>query len=1047
MDFFGTVMMLRCFYLYIIYNFYILYKQSNNYLIQNSLLQRDCNAEENNMFQKSMYNAEEERLAQYLKRLGQLLLVLGLALLVVPLLGPGKAPFVAAPILVSHTIAGLFLLALLAWFSKADVRRLRPLVHVFLLGLLIASLASLVLYFSPLGPSVLLLLGFVLFGLAALGGYLLLRAAKNNAPTWQPWIPDKPFLPWERTARWIFVGFGILAMILALGPIVVAFADPVYAKTYLVSPLLIAGSGLKEGVIGLLAFLAARDVRKFVHTVQAVTMNIVANITSLVLILVLALFGFDRFGVPTILIAGMSIPIGLFMASGVLLDAVVVVGLILINRQLDRIFADEIQFLNLYQFRALEGIAETLIAGGEAEILEPYQVVLRTDKYLRSFHSHRLRLAKLAVTGLQLWPLLYLMPPVSYLNPYARYQFIDKHFKQEVVGGAFGYRLLDAVVKAGTLIVLIIRGRDTHEVEGALTFTGLAEAMVRFNMQLSYLGYYSNPDVWTRRENGEGIGYVPFSKRPKQFEVKPVRHAAPLKVITPEVVEQQNLDTITDADVVIIGSGAAGSTMAEKLLAKGRSVLLLEKGLYVDPQDFTEDEVTQLSNLYADGALQIAQSLRFTVLQGSCVGGTTVVNNAVCFDTPQPVLDRWNSNGQVIDVERFRAAQAAVNQRMRVRQVAPGTRKPLDGGVLNHGDMVLGAGIEGYFANNPTVHKFDVVAANIADCLGCGYCNIGCPYGRKLSMLDLVLPVAQEKYGADQFRIMSEAEATRLTEDNGRITKIEVSVRGKRTLRILNPKTVIVSGGTVASSWLLMQSGIGKGKLPVGRGLCFNMGSPLHALFDRELNAFDGLQISHYLQLADHPGFIYETWYNPPVAQAMAMPGWLDTHFRIMQNYNRITGAGILVGTESSGVVVPALLSGGPDIVFHPSSDDLDKLVQAMTIMGEIYFEAGAREVYVSTRSYRAYHNRKAIAANRDDLSNLRQLVKSDQDILLGTGHPQGGNALASSPQHGVIGPDFKVFGYNNLYVADASVFPTATTVNPQLTVMSVAAYASEFVE
>jgi len=36
------------------------------------------------------------------------------------------------------------------------------------------------------------------------------------------------------------------------------------------------------------------------------------------------------------------------------------------------------------------------------------------------------------------------------------------------------------------------------------------------------------------------------------------------------------------------------------------------------------------------------------------------------------------------------------------------------------------------------------------------------------------------------------------------------------------------------------------------------------------------------------------------------------------------------------------------------------------------------------------------------------------------------------------------VHGYENLYVCDASVFPSSLTVNPQLTVMSLAHYAAE---
>ena len=42
----------------------------------------------------------------------------------------------------------------------------------------------------------------------------------------------------------------------------------------------------------------------------------------------------------------------------------------------------------------------------------------------------------------------------------------------------------------------------------------------------------------------------------------------------------------------------------------------------------------------------------------------------------------------------------------------------------------------------------------------------------------------------------------------------------------------------------------------------------------------------------------------------------------------------------------------------------------------------------------------------------------------------------------GVVDPDFRVHGYRNLYVCDASVFPTSIGVNPQLTVMALADYA-----
>jgi choline dehydrogenase-like flavoprotein len=41
------------------------------------------------------------------------------------------------------------------------------------------------------------------------------------------------------------------------------------------------------------------------------------------------------------------------------------------------------------------------------------------------------------------------------------------------------------------------------------------------------------------------------------------------------------------------------------------------------------------------------------------------------------------------------------------------------------------------------------------------------------------------------------------------------------------------------------------------------------------------------------------------------------------------------------------------------------------------------------------------------------------------------------------VDESFRVHGFDNLFVCDASVFPTAITVNPQLTVMALANYAA----
>ena len=133
---------------------------------------------------------------------------------------------------------------------------------------------------------------------------------------------------------------------------------------------------------------------------------------------------------------------------------------------------------------------------------------------------------------------------------------------------------------------------------------------------------------------------------------------------------------------------------------------------------------------------------------------------------------------------------------------------------------------------------------------------------------------------------------------------------------------------------------------------------------------------------------------------------------------------------------------------------DLDRLLEAFQILGGVLFEAGAKEVFAATRKYHSYTpvngNAYAQMAAPNDLAHLADLVHSDDDLLLGTGHPQGGNAIGSRPDGtgaSVVDEHFKVYGYDNLYVCDASVHPTATTVNPQLTVMTLAHYAAQFIE
>jgi choline dehydrogenase-like flavoprotein len=1046
------------------------------------------------------YSREESQLAHTLSYRGQL--ALGGLLLAPFYIVPGmNTTSTTLPFFISNTFAGLFMLWLCHLLGAGDVRRFRGMVRAIIAGLVAGYLTPVIFLFLPVYSPVrlaMLISAVALFALTLSLFWYARQAEKNvgtpHASVWQPKYPTAQHIGVERAVQVFLRVFGVGSLIFALVETVTAYlvaSTFPEALPFFHQPFFVIGSNIKLILLGAVAIEMARDVRGNFGLLSILITGNIASFVAIVGLFIFRLINPDDL----LIVGGLTISIGQMMLLSLLLDGCVVIALLYLWHRLHLALLPtlpasamprgvpaptRLRFLSPRAFRALEALAETLIAGEGAERIEPYRVAWNVDRYLSSFNSKRLSIACLAVMTIDFIPLLSGMPPLSYMNAQARRQFIERYFRDDILKPPASYLPIEWIVREVNR--LLLRGQRltaterANEMERALRFDDLMEAIIRINTQLCYMGYYGDPAVWPKEAVERpvdptvlpttGIGYVPFSQRttiPLEQRRRPNRYRE-LVVQTPD--QQTHQHESREADIVIIGSGAAGGILAERLLALDPdcTVTLLEKGPYVPSSTFDEDEVGMISKLYSDGALQLAQSLRFSILQGSCVGGSTVVNNAVCFTTPPEILARWNDLAAGIDAEAFFDAQEAVMHRLRIGPVRDTARTPLDD-LLNHGASAhINAGVRAYFNQMRPDQRYDyeVVQANIEDCLGCGYCNIGCAYDRKLSILTEVLPKAQQDHGPERLKIIAEAEVTRLHHHNGKVREIEVSVgKAGKTIRIINPRKVIVSGGVIASSWLLMQSGI-RVDGHVGRGVSFNMGTPLHGWFDRSdgaassraTNSYDGLQISHYLRLRDNLNFVFETWYNPPVAQALAMPGWLETHFSNMQRYDEMVALGILVGTEATGVIKRAALYRGPEVSFKPGREDMIKLREAIGIARDVLFSAGAKEVYISSRRHSHYvnptHVQKA-TFNRDThqarsasmplADDLAWVVADERDIMLASGHPQGGNALGK-----VVMPDFKVRGFLNLYVCDASVFPTSITVNPQLTIMSLAHYAAHLI-
>jgi choline dehydrogenase-like flavoprotein len=748
----------------------------------------------------------------------------------------------------------------------------------------------------------------------------------------------------------------------------------------------VANSFAKDGLFCALCFLAAGDVRRNGWMALLVAGGHVLIVVSLLLMLATGNDGSvaHTFGEPL----GTSLSATLQLLIWVAAASLVAVVLTLLYHSAAKARYG-LKYLWPHQRTTAMSIAEVMVIGPD-EALTPEQVAAGIDDYLSWFSARGKWKAAVAFSILSIYPLLRLRPPFALMSADRRLAFIDRCFLTDVVERRLPNRLRK-----------------------------FSQSVLTGAQQMVIIGYYGDP------RTAGSTGYVPFSKRKRYARsMKKVPAARPvLDVNDPNEVDAARIT----ADVAIVGSGAAGSVLAYRLAERGREVVLLEGGKHVDPRDFTEDERVQFSNLFSDGGMQMSTDTRFTVLQGKCVGGSTVVNNGVCYDIPPRTLQRWNDPDGLdagLDEQRLWKSFEDLRTWLPVYSQAGNKHLQAGGTKMAEGIEALKLGPHG------------VVDANIKDCFGSGYCNIGCAYGRKLSAIDNILPRAQRDFpGA--VRIFSECSAETIRTSDGRATEVQCQLSDGRRLRVA-ANTVVVSAGTMASSLLLQRSRLGGGQ--VGTGLSFNVGAPLTADFDEELNAYDGLQITHGFRPPGEDQLILESWFNPVGTQALMMPGWFRDHYENMRRYPHLSCIGVVVGSQRNGKVRPGFRGRGMKLDYEPSPADLRLMIKGTKLAAKIHFASGALRVMPMTFAYRSY-------SSIEQVDELDQLVRDNTDIALHTSHPQGGNAISKDPAKGVVDQRFRMHGLENLYVCDASSFPSSVTVNPQLTVMALADYAAAGIE
>jgi choline dehydrogenase-like flavoprotein len=547
--------------------------------------------------------------------------------------------------------------------------------------------------------------------------------------------------------------------------------------------------------------------------------------------------------------------------------------------------------------------------------------------------------------------------------------------------------------------------------------------------------YLELPETW------EGLGYDPFPAREWSPPSGPeIRNPPPTRNSTYLLENAKTLRGIAPrngdrrVDYCVIGSGAGGATVAYGIQREHPEarILLLESGPLVPNHKLPLNVMDSLTRIYMNGGTTLSKNQKFTFRQGHCVGGSTLVNNSVAlkpegFWWDTNIVERWSFMGVKLDWAELHAAFDTIGALLNVQ--------PIDPRVITPQAETLKAGFEALGQ-----HRITPVRANLRNCIGCGRCNVGCPYDAKQSMAHTTIPRFMEAGG--ELVPDAHVKKIRFSGPIGARRVESVCVAGNGFKTDIKADKFVLASGAYASSKLLWRSkflGCEPGVRTVGKQFSGNFGAGVFGRFREPQNGWSGQQIGYVVEVPEER-MVIETAFAPPPALGWMAPQWGDRFMDVVKSCDYIAAAVPVFGTLAYGDMhskgLPGQFKSGFAIDFDLIPEDYRRLAVGMELTARAMFEAGAEEVFTTRFDARSLQP----GENVDDYFNETGPL---QYLKLETAHMQGGNVIHRNPDQGVVDASLKVHGVGNLWITDASVIPAPITLNIQLMVMALAAYAA----
>jgi long-chain-alcohol oxidase len=412
------------------------------------------------------------------------------------------------------------------------------------------------------------------------------------------------------------------------------------------------------------------------------------------------------------------------------------------------------------------------------------------------------------------------------------------------------------------------------------------------------------------------------------------------------------------------------------------------------------------------------------LLAGECLGGGTVINYCTSFRTPDDIRAEWAAAGVPwFFSEEYTRSLDAVCSRLSVN---------LEHNRVSAREQVLQRGLQALGWHCAPMPR------NVVGCEQgriCGYGGYGCTIGAKQSAVKTWLADAQA-HGA---RFITATRAQRIRVEAGSATGVEARSRGGHNVRVAS-RAVVVACGAIHTPALLLRSGLSNEH--IGCHLHLHPVSNICGIFPEEIRPWDGTMQAIYSDqlrfLTKNYGVKLETTALQPSIEVAVLP-WRDPrHYRkLLEKLSHTVGIGVLVRDRDGGRVgIDA--EGNPVADYQLSRFDRAHLRTGFLGAAQILEAAGAQLIFSPHAKWCAYEpghsgSLQSLAAAMDSAGwNAAQ-------VALFSFHIMGSARLGGSPRDSATDPEGKTWEVANLYVMDGSSFPSASGVNPMISIEAIA--------